>query len=142
MHKAKYIFVAISLSMLVACGTLDTIKNKQRSYELNLAEEAYSAAVRWGQYPLALEYLREKEEPTGDINDELLENIRVTSYRKMAGSMSDDELEARYTVRITFHHVESVAIKEIVDQQLWWYDELNKRWFKDGGLPDFASAYN
>lgn len=95
----------------------------------------YGAAVRWGLYQRALDYLARVPEPVPDFR--LLKNIKVTSYQPVFRKEETGEKKLRQTVEIRYVHLEHLVEKTLIDEQTWTYDEDRDRWRLESGLPAF-----
>jgi len=122
---------------LAGCAQVDV---REKAYRLETTIQAYRKALRWGEYQAAHGFVRRRDGAEPALDAELLESIRVTDYEVVRREVIDEASEAVVVTHINFYHADSGRVRNLADQQLWYYDEKDDRWFLDGGLPDFAGA--
>jgi hypothetical protein len=63
----------------------------------------------------------------------------VTHYEIISQRFSPrDPNRAVVRARIEYYREDSPTVRELTDEQHWWYDEEARRWYLDGALPDFS----
>ena len=59
-------------------------------------------------------------------------------YREKFGDrMPFCHRQAMQAIGIRYYHTERLKEKSLVDRQKWKYDEEDKTWYLESGLPDF-----
>ena len=129
---AKYIS-CLCVFLLIGCGTY---KASKRQEVLDKTLLAYEDAIVFGEYYAANQFrskeVREKQTP--DFNR--LKNIKVSRYKLLDKTSSEDGLKVDLTVEIGYFHVNQLTLQTIIDEQQWEYDKEQKQWYLHSGLPD------
>lgn len=112
---------------------------RDRQVRLQDTVRSYAAAVRWGDFDTAAEFIRSRNTTPTPVDREFLKGIRVTAYDIKRGLLSADDREAVFQVTFNYYHTDSATVHTLIDRQSWWYEEEAKRWLLDGSLPDFQS---
>jgi hypothetical protein len=97
----------------------------------------YEKAMRWGDYQVVGSVMKMQGTDRQNPNLKKLEKIKVTSYQLIDSHMSEDKLRAHQTVEIKYFNTNCLIVKNLIDKQLWKYDEKEKAWYLQSGLPDF-----
>ena len=132
MHRIIYsILLALALS---GCAAVDDSK-KTITYDKALWK--YETAIRWVDFSTAnsLRRLEDSSAYTPDPNT--LRNIKVTSYKVINKTESEDHAEVRLTVEIIYYNDRSMKLATIIDNQIWKYDPAIKGWYITTPLPPF-----
>ena len=132
MHRIIYsILLALALS---GCAAVDDSK-KTITYDKALWQ--YETAIRWVDFSTAnsLRRLEDSSAYTPDPNT--LRNIKVTSYKVINKTESEDHAEVRLTVEIIYYNDRSMKLVTIIDNQVWKYDPAIKGWYITTPLPPF-----
>ena len=130
---AKYTASFLVL-LLLGCGT---VQRWGRGTDLENSTRSYGIAIRWGQYEVAKAFIRDTEVRAETLSYEVFKKIKVTSYDVLRREMSEDQLFAEQTVEIEYYLEGYMKQKKIIDNQIWEYDQKEKRWYLKTGLPDF-----
>ena len=125
------ILLALSLS---GCAAVDDSK-KTITYDKALWQ--YATAIRWVDFSTAnsLRRLEDSSAYTPDPNT--LQDIKVTSYKVINRTTSEDHAEVRLTVEIVYYNDRSMKLATIIDNQVWKYDPAIKGWYITTPLPPF-----
>jgi hypothetical protein len=132
MYRIIYsILLVLSLS---ACAAVDDSK-KTITYDKALWQ--YETAIRWVDFSTAnsLRRLEDSSAYTPDPNT--LRDIKVTSYKVINRTTSEDHAEVRLTVEIVYYNDRSMKLATIIDNQVWKYDPAIKGWYITTPLPPF-----
>lgn len=62
----------------------------------------------------------------------------VSSYVPRPILPGPDENSIIQTVELKLYNIHTKREKVVIDKQVWRYDEEQKRWFLDSGLPDIT----
>ena len=76
--------------------------------------------------------------PMMPVNRDDFKDIRVISYQVFEQRFNRAQTEAGATMSISYYHEDTGTARTITDQQTWWYEPNQKRWFLDGDLPEFT----
>ena len=129
---------AALLGLVLALGCA-SVESKQRLESLDQSLSTYGKALRWGDYEEAALYrLPHDGRPVMPVNRDDFKDIRVISYQVFEQRLNRAQTEARVTMSISYYHEDTGTVRSITDQQTWWYEPNQKRWFLDGDLPEFA----
>jgi hypothetical protein len=97
---------------------------------------SYAAAIRWGRFESAADFMAPSPRPPA-LDSAWLKNIHVTSYEVLyrknleKGSLIEQNVEIRY------YHEQSGVEKTLLDRQRWRYQEKQNTWALESGLPAF-----
>jgi hypothetical protein len=126
--------VSLLVLLLLGCGT---VQRWGRGTDLEKSTHNYGIAIRWGQYEVAKAFIRDPEVRAETLSFEAFKKIKVTSYEVLRREMSEDQLFAEQIVEIEYYLEGYMKEKKIIDNQIWEYDQKEKRWYLKTGLPDF-----
>jgi hypothetical protein len=122
--------------VLTGCASMES---KERIESLDRSLITYGKALRWGDYEEAALYRLPRDgRPMTPVNRDDFKDIRVSSYQVFEQRLNRAQTEARVTMSISYYHEDTGTARTITDQQTWWYEPNQKRWFLDGDLPEFA----
>lgn len=127
-------FILVSL-MVVGCGSLG---ERNRLSAFDYQTHAYGRMLRWGDFAQAAAMRRAKVGNLSPTNLNDYREIRVTSYQIQRSKLSTDRSEAVLDAVIDYYHERYNQVRTLSDQQTWWYDEENQKWFLDSNLPKFS----
>ncbi len=126
------------LCMVSGCARIEV---REKAVRLSNITNAYRKAVRWGEFEVAGQFIRHRDETSFTYDEDFLAGIRVTSMEFTRRDMIDSNAEeAVVSAEITFYHVDTGSVKTMLDEQVWWFDASGGMWYLDGGFPDFAGA--
>jgi hypothetical protein len=132
-NMVRYV-LSLCVLFIVGCTSL---QGKYRLAQFEDVSSAYSHAIRWGDYDVASSFRKKQETDHEAQHVDKLNKIRVTSYELLSINLSEDQLRVRQAVKITYFNADQMIEKTLVDKQLWEYDETEKVWYLQSGLPDF-----
>ena len=132
MYRIIYsILLALSLS---ACAAVDDSK-KTITYDKALWQ--YETAIRWVDFSTANSFRRLEDSSAYTPDPNTLRDIKVTSYKVINRTTSEDHAEVRLTVEIVYYNDRSMKLATIIDNQVWKYDPAIKGWYITTPLPPF-----
>ncbi len=123
---------------LAGCASSGGLGKQKRANTLEDAVENYRKLIRWAYFDEAVRYLRS---PDGDPPPTDLERVaryRVTSYEISRTLMADTGKEARVNAVIEYYEIDAGIVHKLRDDQLWWFDDKDERWYLASGLPAFG----
>jgi hypothetical protein len=128
--------LALFCTILVGCAS------DRRSDTLTTTLSRYGSVVRWGDFATALAFVDPKvreEHPVSDMELSRYAQVRVSNYDDGSGPVpGDNPNEVRQVVQIGLVNVHTQSERNIVDRQLWRYDETTHKWWLVSGLPDIS----
>lgn len=133
----RILVTGLALGLLAGCGGLP-VGRADRAILLDGAVNNYRKLIRWGYYDEAAKYLRETDGRaiTADLKNAA--KFRVTNYTVSSQIMDDTGKEARVVATIEYYELDAGVIHTLHDEQVWWYDAKEKRWYLNAALPRFG----
>lgn len=119
--------------LLAACAST----GKEMS-ELQRAQYSWSAAIRWGDFEGAWNLVDpdwREVHPLTDLQLERYRQVQVSHYRDLASSPGESEALREIEIGVINRH--TMAERTLRYTERWRYDAQRKRWWIEGGLPDF-----
>jgi hypothetical protein len=122
----------ILISFLTACQTFG---ERKRAQSLQDTLRSYEASIRWHSGRHAAKF----QDPQGNVTESRTDhaNIRVTGYEVVQGPTMLGDLQAVQTALIQYVMQDSQVVKELMDQQVWRYNEEETTWFLNSPVPEF-----
>ncbi len=133
MKALPRLFTLLLLVLLSACAGTGGDKVRQSA----LSE--YGAAIRWGEFDRAQEFvdpIHRAEHPITDLDRERFKLIQVSGYEVKHASATADGLQQTVEIRVINKLTQSE--RTLTDRQTWRWDEAGKRFWLMSGLPDFS----
>jgi hypothetical protein len=131
----------LGLVLLAGCSSM-THQSEGRALEVTLY--AYANAIRWGDIQQALPFVDPetlKKHPLTELDLQRYKQVRFVSYIEQ-NPVPVGPHEIRQVVKISLLNVNTQTERDIVDNQLWRYDETSKHWHIVSGLPDITQGRN
>ena len=133
------LFKSALVVLLLAAGSAqaDGPSRAQRS-KLVPTQDAYVAAVRWGDFDKAEgfidpQYLQQR--PITDLQRERYRQIQVSSYRERSvAAGADGSIERRVEMGVINRNTQAERL--VMVNERWRWDPEAKRWWQAAGLPD------
>lgn len=126
----------LSLCVLFIVGC-PSAQGKWRLAQFEDISSTYGHAIRWGDYDVANGFRKKQETDHKAWNVDKLNKIRGTSYELISSNPSEDKLRVHQAVKIRYYNADQMIEKTLVDKQRWEYDDTQKAWYLQSGLPDF-----
>ena len=120
--------------VLTGCASL---QQKDQTKKLDQAVRAYIRAVRWGDMGAAASFIRPREGIATPPDLSKLKGLNVTHYDYAVDSKAQGDPEALMTVKFTYYFDDTLSVKDVYQQAIWWWDPEVENWFMDGELPEF-----
>ena len=98
--------------------------------------KAYENTLRASRFETAHQFL-DTEVLAEDKDIHQYKNVRVYEYEVKEFNLSDDTSEIHQTAEIMYYKMDTYILKTIRDRQLWKYNETDKVWLLQTGLPEF-----
>lgn len=123
------------LFMVLSLSSCQTISERSRANELQDTLSAYESTIRWGALVKAQDF-RDPEKPVWQPSP-MPDRLRVTHYEVIQGPSMLEEDKAVQTALIQYVFENEQVVREVMDQQIWRYNEELERWLLDSDPPDF-----
>jgi hypothetical protein len=130
---------SICVFVLAGCTSMNH-QTENRALELTL--NAYANAIRWGDTPQMLAFVDPdtlKAHPLSELDLQRYKQVRFVSYIEQAPTPAGPH-EVRQVVKIAVLNINTQTEREIIDNQLWRYDEATKHWHIVSGLPNITQG--
>ena len=129
----RLVTALLATLLLSACGI---VEKEQKSQSLHNATRYYEYAIRWGDYDKASSMLG-TEGLSRSPAPESLEKFRVTSYKLLDSSLSEDGLVLNQVIDIHYYNEDNLRERNLIDRQKWVYDQEADFWYLESPLPSF-----
>ena len=126
------------LCALTGCDSSMVHESEGRALEKTLF--AYGNALRWGDIQQALPFVDPellKAHPLSELDMQRYKQVRIVSYIEQ-NPVPVGPHEVRQVVKMSLLNVNTQMERDIVDNQLWRYDEATRHWHIVSGLPDIT----
>lgn len=138
MYRNLFQSVVIALLLVAGVAQAEGPSRAQRS-KLVPTQDAYVAAVRWGDFDKAEGFIDPQylqQHPITDLQRERYRQLQVSSYReRSAGTGADGSIERRVEMGVINRNTQ--AERMVMVNERWRWDPEAKRWWQAAGLPDF-----
>ena len=140
MRVRAAVVALLSVVLLASCASMSmkNIQSKETILEDTL--KMYAATMRWGDMTQGLGFVDPKYpqvHPMTDLELARYKQVRVTSYDDQPAAPVS-EIEVHQTVEIGLVNINTQSARSVLDNQIWRYDEKEKRWWLTTGLPDIT----
>ena len=126
--------LALIAGLFTGCADL---QHKDQTKKLDAAVRSYIHAVRWGDLGAAASFIRPREGALEPPDLSALESLRVTHFDYAIDSKTEGHPEALMTVKFDYYFEDTLKVKKVYQQAIWWWDPKVENWFMDGELPEF-----
>ena len=120
--------------LLCACNTMNTRKMIDN---LDAAIKVYDSALRWGNMILAASYHVSRQNVQQEVDIEYAEKFRVTGFDILEKNVDVDAGSAIIKIQVGYYNEQYGTLQTIRQDQIWWLDEENKRWYIESPFPEF-----
>ncbi len=134
MPHRRRLLIGLSAVLLSACAG---IEKKDKAARLKDTLNAYSAAIRWGNYDTAAAFAVPRDGSTVTVDRSVLAGLKVTGYEVRVASVNEDGSEARANMRFTYYQESRGTIRTAIQDATWYFDDERGQWLMDDGLPAF-----
>ncbi|MEN8177187.1 MAG: asparagine synthetase [Pseudomonadota bacterium] len=127
----RFVLLSLLLWSLTGCQTLG--EKRQAAFLVETLRK-YEATLRWGSMQQAQSFASDdvsKFSPTRS------KDLRIIHYEVIQGPTQVSEIKALQAVLIQYVHESSQSVRELLDQQIWEYDEETEQWTLQSPLPVF-----
>jgi hypothetical protein len=122
---------------LLAPITADALNSRQRS-KLEQVQNAYAAAIRWGDFESAWQLVDPEyraEQPMTDLEFGRYEQVQISGYRDVNATADPDGTMVR-NIELRVINKHTMAERTLRYRERWRWDGETKRWWLVVGLPD------
>ena len=137
MYRNLFQSVVVALLLVAGAAQAEGPSRSQRN-KLVPTQEAYVAAVRWGDFDKAEEFIDPlylQQHPITDLQRERYRQVQVSSYReRSAGVGADGSIERRIEMGVINRNTQAERL--VMVNERWRWDPQAKRWWQAAGLPD------
>lgn len=137
MYRNLFQSVVVALLLVAGAAQAEGPSRSQRS-KLLPTQDAYVAAVRWGDFDKAEEFIDPlylQQHPITDLQRERYRQVQVSSYRERSGGTgADGSIERRVEMGVINRNTQ--AERKVIVNERWRWDPEAKRWWQAAGLPD------
>ena len=133
MIKSKVVILMLAM-VVVGCATYSEMRKMDKFKETSTA---YGRAISWSEFDVASTFMKTKENEKYLQNLEQLKAFKVASYDLMKVVPSSDKSKVVQYAEISYFKIQTLVLKKLNDRQVWSYDDAEKRWLLESGLPEF-----
>ena len=137
MYRNLFQSAVIALSLVAGAAQAEGPSRSQRS-KLGPTQDAYVAAVRWGDFDKAEGFIDPQyllQRPITDLQRERYRQVQVSNYRERSGGAgADGTIERRVEMGVINRNTQ--AERTVIVNERWRWDPEAKRWWQAAGLPD------
>lgn len=130
--------LAVLMLALVVVAPTSAFGNRKRSNQLEAAQTAYSAAIRWGEFERAWELVDpvyRNAHPMTELGFERYKQIEISGYTDRGSAVGEDGSMVRnIELRVINRH--TMAERSMRYREQWRWDPEAKCWWMVLGLPD------
>jgi len=126
----------------VAVSSCTSMVHESEARALEKTLFSYGNAIRWGDIQQALPFIDPetlKQHPVTALDLQRYKQVRFVSYVEQ-NPIPAGPHEVRQVVKISVLNVNTQAERDIIDNQLWSYDESTRHWHNVSGLPNITQG--
>lgn len=127
--------VILSTVILSACTGFLTPREERRQKALFEATDTYRKLLRWGYFEEAAQYLKGNGEEIPRPDLARMAHYKISGYHPSEQLQNDTGDEVRLIALIDYYDIDSGAANSLRDEQYWWYDAEQKRWYLGSPMP-------
>ncbi len=127
----KLLLLALSLVLIQGCTS-----TPDRLHNLDMSLIGYEKALRWGHEDTLVGFMVSEQSIDAGLIKRF-NQIDIAGYNTLGRTLSEDLNRAELTVAIDYIDKESMSVREVIDKQVWVYDDEVGRWLLVSTLPYF-----
>lgn len=124
--------------LLGACAEVPMVAKRSRVDDFDTTVKSYGKMLRWGYYDEAAKLLRARDGSVVEADFDRVARYRITRYEIGSKLVDDTGREGRVLAAIEYYDVDTGIVRELRDEQLWWFDDTDERWYLGTPLPGFG----
>mgnify|MGYP003315920672 CR=1 FL=1 len=110
-------------------------KIDQKVAEFEKTVSRYAKNLKYGYFREAYRWVKHRDGRRVVPLDKSIYMYRIHSYEVLSSFMSDNGREARVMAKVSFYEIDTGALVEILDEQIWWFAEVANEWFVEAFVP-------
>jgi hypothetical protein len=123
---------------IAACNPVKDLQDRERMTQLKSAVNTYRKLMRWGYYDQAAQYIKARDGSHSLPDFEGMNRYKISSLTIGDQIVSDTEVDAKVTAYFEFYDTDTGVASSVRDEQFWWYDEAEKRWYLGSPMVNFS----
>ncbi len=127
----KLLLLVLSFVLIQGCAS-----TPDRLHSLDMSLIGYEKALRWGHEDTLAGFMVSEQSIDTDLIKRF-NQIDIAGYNTLGRTLSEDLNRAELTVAIDYIDNESMSVRDLIDKQVWVYDEEVGRWLLMSALPHF-----
>lgn len=108
--------------------------------QLRAVVNTYRKLMRWGHYDQAAQYLKARDGSKSEPDFKDMSRYKITNLTITDEIISKTDFEAKVTAYIDFYDIDSGRATSVREDQFWWYDEEEKRWYLGSPMISFSDS--
>lgn len=134
--------LSIAVALLLALGTAglagcSDLGPNDKAEALDLSVRLYLHSLRWHQYSKAVRLLRHRDGTTPKVDLAGLKDLHVADYQYELDAVPGHTDEMLMTASFRYYFEDNLAVHDVRQKAMWWYDADAQQWYLDGTLPKF-----
>ena len=134
------VFVLLGLLAITACNPVKNFQKRESITQLRTVVNTYRKLMRWGHYDQAVQYVKARDGSTVEPDFKDMSRYKITSLTIADEIVSKTDTEAKVTAYIDFYEIDTGRATAVRDDQFWWYDEEEERWFLGSPMINFSAV--
>ena len=137
MHRGLNLLAVLMLALMVVAPA-GAFGSHKRSNQLEAAQTAYSAAIRWGEFERAWELVDpvyREAHPMTELGFERYKQIEISGYTDR-GSVAGEDGSVVRNIELRVINRHTMAERSMRYREQWRWDPEAKCWWMVLGLPD------
>lgn len=131
--------IVLLAALALATGLAAAAGPRGQRAKLEQAQAVYAASIRWGEFENAWQLVDpayREAHPLSGLELERYRQLRISGYRDLGSSRLDDGSVVR-SVEIGAINRHTQVERTLRYAERWRWDPEARRWWLQGGLPDF-----
>ena len=131
--------LAVLMLALVVAAPAGAFGKRKKGSQLDAAQTAYAAAIRWGEFEQAWEFVDpayREAHPMTELGFERYKQIEISGYSDR-GSVAGEDGSVVRNIELRVINRHTMAERSLRYTEEWRYDPATKNWWVTSGLPDF-----
>lgn len=94
---------------------------------LDSSIRSYQQMIRWQEPNGAAAFVEPEHRAEYLERVAALDKIKIVEYEIKRVELTDKDMKAQVTVEFKYHHLDSIVVKSVVDEQRWEYESEGKQ---------------
>ncbi len=129
----RMLIAVVCCCLLIGCASFSK-KAKMKKYGLTM--DSYETAMRTSELNAVCRFV----DPSVMSREDCLNRfgkIKLVDYKLMDIQVDDESLDVTQEVKVSYHFLSGVRIKDLTYEQTWHYLEDSEKWVLTDGPPQF-----